>query len=250
MLNLARRLCATLLLTFAAFSANAATTYVATEAIADSYAKFSDGHALWLPGLADDNKWLIGPTGATFTLEDSGGATFTGSLQNQGNSALAGTFSFIFSAAAEINGRSGEPKKELIDLAYTDGSVDTDTWQYFDLDSGSFTGSGSASDLSLSFMQMPDPNRPNIPAGEDWRGQFGIGANGKNVGLGFSSWLTWSAVVGAGCTVCGSENLFDGETGRGDINIDLAPVPVPAAFWLFGSALIGFIGMSRRVSVG
>jgi len=27
------------------------------------------------------------------------------------------------------------------------------------------------------------------------------------------------------------------------------PVPVPAAFWLFGSALIGFIGFSRRTSV-
>jgi hypothetical protein len=29
----------------------------------------------------------------------------------------------------------------------------------------------------------------------------------------------------------------------------ISTVPVPAAFWLFGSALIGFIGMSRRTSV-
>lgn len=29
----------------------------------------------------------------------------------------------------------------------------------------------------------------------------------------------------------------------------LPPVPVPAAFWLFGTALIGFIGYSRRRSV-
>ena len=28
------------------------------------------------------------------------------------------------------------------------------------------------------------------------------------------------------------------------------PVPVPAAFWLFGTALIGFIGVSRRTKVG
>lgn len=30
---------------------------------------------------------------------------------------------------------------------------------------------------------------------------------------------------------------------------DISPVPVPAAFWLFGSALLGFIGMSRRTRV-
>lgn len=30
---------------------------------------------------------------------------------------------------------------------------------------------------------------------------------------------------------------------------DVSPVPVPAAIWLFGSALIGFIGISRRTRV-
>jgi len=29
----------------------------------------------------------------------------------------------------------------------------------------------------------------------------------------------------------------------------LNPVPVPAAFWLFGTALIGFVGMARRRKV-
>ena len=28
-----------------------------------------------------------------------------------------------------------------------------------------------------------------------------------------------------------------------------SPIPVPAAFWLFGTALIGFIGISRRIKV-
>jgi hypothetical protein len=31
---------------------------------------------------------------------------------------------------------------------------------------------------------------------------------------------------------------------------DMSEVPVPAAFWLFGSALIGFIGFSRRTTLG
>lgn len=30
------------------------------------------------------------------------------------------------------------------------------------------------------------------------------------------------------------------------VRFDLAPVPLPAAVWLFGSALIGFIGIARR----
>ena len=30
----------------------------------------------------------------------------------------------------------------------------------------------------------------------------------------------------------------------------MSAVPVPAAFWLFGTALIGFIGFSRRTNLG
>ncbi len=45
----------------------------------------------------------------------------------------------------------------------------------------------------------------------------------------------------------------DNETGAGSnnvfLNINVSPVPVPAAVWLFGSALLGFVGMSRRTSI-
>jgi hypothetical protein len=51
-----------------------------------------------------------------------------------------------------------------------------------------------------------------------------------------------------------SNACIDGEisnTASYDLQISrsLSPVPVPAAVWLFGSALIGFVGMSRRTSV-
>jgi hypothetical protein len=36
--------------------------------------------------------------------------------------------------------------------------------------------------------------------------------------------------------------------GKADFNIELANVPVPAAVWLFGSALMGLLGISRRKS--
>ena len=37
--------------------------------------------------------------------------------------------------------------------------------------------------------------------------------------------------------------------GTTQLNLNVNPVPVPAAFWLFGTALLGFVGMSRRRSV-
>ncbi len=44
-------------------------------------------------------------------------------------------------------------------------------------------------------------------------------------------------------TGCGLNDLGQ------DLQIFASPVPVPAAIWLFGSALVGFIGMSRRRNV-
>ncbi|MCP4765203.1 MAG: VPLPA-CTERM sorting domain-containing protein [Gammaproteobacteria bacterium] len=38
-------------------------------------------------------------------------------------------------------------------------------------------------------------------------------------------------------------------TDSGDYRLNISTVPVPAAVWLFGTALIGFVGMSRRTSV-
>lgn len=37
-----------------------------------------------------------------------------------------------------------------------------------------------------------------------------------------------------------------GEIGGFDFVVDIAPVPVPAAVWLFGSGLLGLIGLARR----
>ncbi|MCX2982945.1 VPLPA-CTERM sorting domain-containing protein [Halieaceae bacterium IMCC14734] len=41
---------------------------------------------------------------------------------------------------------------------------------------------------------------------------------------------------------CGVDSYFDNIT----ITTDVAAVPLPAAAWLFGSALMGLVGMSRR----
>lgn len=62
--------------------------------------------------------------------------------------------------------------------------------------------------------------------------QIGVGANDKTDELGASVWL----------------NMSGGNSGGAhwDINMDLTAVPVPAAVWLFGSGLIGLVGVARR----
>jgi hypothetical protein len=39
------------------------------------------------------------------------------------------------------------------------------------------------------------------------------------------------------------------EAGIDNYNASVSAVPIPASFWLFGTALIGFVGMSRRTKV-
>jgi hypothetical protein len=46
-----------------------------------------------------------------------------------------------------------------------------------------------------------------------------------------------------------SRYIIDNFSGTFGSTEDISPVPVPAAVWLFGTALIGFVGMSRRRKV-
>ena len=77
----------------------------------------------------------------------------------------------------------------------------------------SFTIADSNS-ISMSIARLPDGIDTNINASD------------------FSS----------GCITPGSANI----SGTGDCSVSINPVPVPAAIWLFGSGLIGLIGISRR----
>jgi hypothetical protein len=51
-----------------------------------------------------------------------------------------------------------------------------------------------------------------------------------------------AADFGSACITPGSANIG----GTGDCSVSVSPVPVPAAVWLFGSGLVGLIGISRR----
>jgi hypothetical protein len=103
-------------------------------------------------------------------------------------------------------------------------------------------GTGTQSGLKVKFTQYPDIINP-----DNIHGQLGFGANGKNSNKGFSTWLTWEVTdcldVLTGNDGCSPLSLDIGQSGKGDININLSPVPVPAAFWLFGTAMFTLVGL-------
>jgi len=253
--NLMRKILVSMLfpaLLFAGFSAQASMTYIASEADKDpTYGMYSGGHALWFPGLgAPSSNWIFGDGPNLFTTNgDTVGdtASFTGDLKNMGNMNLTGEFDFNF-----VVSDLGMPKLELKPDAYAPGpgGIVPGDWIHYDMVDGSFTGTGILEGLVLELTQRPEP----ILNQKTYKGQLGDGANGKNLDYGFSAWFFWRVIsceIVNGVTQNGCEplNLAVGDNKYGDINIDLAAVPVPAAFWLFGTALLGFIGFSRRISV-
>lgn len=69
--------------------------------------------------------------------------------------------------------------------------------------------------------------------------QFGYCANWVDCQLGYSNWFKFSRTD----TTDFGALAIDGY-GRGDANLSV--VPVPAAIWLFGTAMIGLIGFNKR----
>ena len=65
---------------------------------------------------------------------------------------------------------------------------------------------------------------------------------GPDVGGGVTLQFT---VICGGASTCTSDYSFDNIS----ITADVAAVPVPAAVWLFGSGLIGLVGIARRKKV-
>ncbi len=61
------------------------------------------------------------------------------------------------------------------------------------------------------------------------------------------AWARYFRIDGGGTGVAGGTNGFDLDA-VGAVNYETAPVPVPAAVWLFGSALAGLATLRRRAT--
>jgi hypothetical protein len=201
-----------ILIFFASSSAWAATTsYNATSAAADpTLTSHSGGHSIWIGGFA--GKLGFDP-GAKLTLNDNNSATHSDDVWNlfgvirKGNIAFDVNFTFSgIENYASAAGHLGTPKLDMYSSAYvapfgTGGPVDPSIWLYAEVLTGTLTGlAGSVYDGAVLQASMRGPH-----------GQFGYGANGKNLNLGFSNWmdLTLTTQACSGCLQLASQYVGD-----------------------------------------
>ncbi len=217
--------------------ARADTIWEATAAQADSYAKYSAGHAFWSPTLASgfglSNRWLFDGDGLFVEADDQSSASLTGTIYNESNS----DYRFDVSASFANDGTNAfAAKRELKSEAYVDhvptaGPVDPSTWWFYEMTSATLTGEADLSGLVLNLAHKP----VDLAMGF----QVGDGANGKNVTKGMSGWFTY--------TVSSTSTAWSSlASGHGDFNLDLQPVPEPGTIALVGLGIAGFAGARRR----
>ena len=110
-------------------------------------------------------------------------------------------------------------------VVFTDNNDGSRIAEFFDV---SNTSGGS---ITLS-------NNANFTLGMDW----GLGYFGDSNSTLISSPDTYLIVFDG---YDAQENRISGNT----LAVDLAPIPVPAAVWLFGTGLIGLVAVARRKKV-
>ncbi|MEM9706319.1 MAG: VPLPA-CTERM sorting domain-containing protein [Pseudomonadota bacterium] len=197
----------------------------------------SGAHSLWLPFLKNTGggqEYSFDPPGI-FSLDTStGDASLTGRAASRNMSFNGGFDVDLDLQLGSVHPMKG-PKLELPKKDYVDrgGPIDPSTWSFFDLDSGMLTGFGEFAGLNfdVEFHKYPL--------------QLGKGASGKNLDDGLAVWITVTTKADCTNSLCSQFNNPN-KVLKGDINVDITPVPVPAAALLFGTALAGFAGLRRQ----
>ena len=93
---------------------------------------------------------------------------------------------------------------------------------------------GAAECYSLGYY-FNDPNLGNQAMDSVYNLSFTFNHNASDMVLNFSAY--------------GLQGLADESWGLDNVMVQVAPVPVPPAAWLFGSGLLGLVGMARRKRV-
>lgn len=164
-------------------------------------------------------------------------------LANIENLSFSGTFNDVSGAADFVLGLSNGDALSLTGNLFFSGFGDmtaNSTLEYSGLDNIAASVWGTSALLSSSgtFGFLPG----------DICGGCG-GSNGPNSFTQAGGGLTYLTLWGAdfGSPTWGGD--YDGSKIGMDLRLEMSVVPVPAAIWLFGTALIGFVGMSRRRKV-
>ena len=186
-----------------------------------------------------------GPIYADVVISDGvGGAIDFNVTVNTDEFNLAGATNFgmqTFAFNYDLTGLTGTPT--IVDIDPTEWSVkdfngSVGGFGKFEFDLVGSNNGGDAEDAlrttSLSFSII----------GVDSDG-IGTYANSNDGSAWFASHIGGFALTeAAGCDGDGCTSAFF--AGSGGTRIITPPVPVPAAVWLFGSGLIGLVGVARR----
>ncbi|WP_299782274.1 VPLPA-CTERM sorting domain-containing protein [uncultured Roseobacter sp.] len=213
--------------------ADAATMYEGTYE-ATSVTTNGNDHTVWLPGLFDgiNAYWQFKPNAGKFVVgEDNGTAKLTGQIRNN--------VTTDYEMLVDVSYVLRNPNVPGTEVKTGGGSYDG-TWSFFDITSATLTGIGDLAGLVLSLTAYPNTDTKDIPF------QLGEGANDKNSGLGGAGWFSWVAEIDD--TYSGPDPINSARTaaGHGDININLAPVPLPAAGMMLLAGLGGFGALRMR----
>ena len=215
---------ATALLAAPAFASTV--SYSATSAVG-----FGSDHSVWLsamPGGGDNRDFDFDPAGLLTLDSHAGTGSLTGSTTSQ---VVAGGFDISFDYSYDLSADTNHPKFK----SENGSSVQSDTF-FLAMLGGTMTGTGVFAGIDFTVSAMP------TPADNTYAVQIGTEANNKNSNFGMANWFFVNA--GSSC----SNNAYNlcGIIGRqGDVNIDLAPVPLPASALLLMGAL-GGLGIARK----
>ena len=178
----------------------------------------------------------------TFQVFDTGGASIDGVTSLTGNGVLVeGTYNGDAAGIATNSSASyagfetalfwGDPGTP-IDFYYAPSGVYDDVSAPLH-DAPTIDFGAMTADMTSIFANW-NSNQPENP---DYIGEFNVGGIASVVALGVYSWeLSWSHTQTTG--------PFTGFTT--DMTMVVSQVPVPAAVWLFGSGLLGLVGIARR----
>lgn len=178
-------------------------------------------HAVWMPRLFDNvaSRWDFIPDAGKFTVgAQNATAALTGTIQNQEFSSLQ--------MVVDVTWVLNDPNVQQVQKH--GGGAHDGTWSFFDMTTATLTGIGDLAGLTLALYDFPVAG--NVPF------QLGNGANDKNAGLGAAGWFGWN-VLTTGSYNGPAANL---PSNHGDFNINLAPVPLPAAGMML---LVGLGGL-------
>lgn len=168
-----------------------------SKADSDSCALYGGGHAI--TSTATGALVFDSEPQAIFVQNDDGSASISGVASNSEGSFDVEVLLFGYTTNTPPN----SPKEELSSSCYAQngGSVDTDSWEYYETITGTMTGvAGTGYEGVEMILSRMGPSA-----------QVGYGANGKNVGDGLSFWFTFEL---------NSENPSFPTSGTGDFNLD------------------------------